>query len=82
MTGLAKLRWQCRRGTLELDWLLLHYLDTDYQQATSGEQALFKTLLQLEDNDLLAYLLGEQQPEASNMGSLVNKIRHKKAISR
>ncbi|ASF45948.1 FAD assembly factor SdhE [Methylovulum psychrotolerans] len=51
---LAKLKWQCRRGSLELDLLLQHYLDTAYLQANPEEQARFVALLQLEDEALLA----------------------------
>ncbi|NOT83516.1 MAG: succinate dehydrogenase assembly factor 2 [Methylococcaceae bacterium] len=79
MSDVAKLRWQCRRGTLELDKLLLHYLEKAYQQANGEEQALFKTLLHLEDRDLLAYLLGDQQPAADNLRFLINKIRNAKS---
>lgn len=57
MNDMAKLRWQCRRGTLELDKLLLHYLDTSYSQANEEQQVAFKALLQLEDNHLLRYFL-------------------------
>lgn len=51
---LAKLKWQCRRGSLELDLLLQHYLDTAYLQADPAEKARFVALLQLEDEALLA----------------------------
>lgn len=60
MSELAKLRWQCRRGTLELDKLLLHYLDTAYSQANQEEQMAFKALLQLNDNQLLSYFLSDK----------------------
>lgn len=57
MSELAKLRWQCRRGTLELDFLLMRYLDNQYTSATSAEQVLFKELLAFEDDVLIDLLL-------------------------
>jgi antitoxin CptB len=54
MTELSKLKWQCRRGSLELDLLLQHYLDTAYLQADSEEKARFVELLKLDDDELLA----------------------------
>jgi antitoxin CptB len=76
MNDIAKLRWQCRRGTLELDRLLLHYLDTAYSQANPEEQGIFKRLLQCEDGDLLGWLLGDKRPAGEKLGILVHKIRH------
>jgi antitoxin CptB len=75
MTQLSKLRWQCRRGTKELDFLLLRYLDTRYAQADTDEQALFVELLALEDDALIGVLLGDLDVEAVDMKGLVGKIR-------
>jgi antitoxin CptB len=44
MDELAKLRWQCRRGTRELDLLLNRYLDTRYSLADEKEKARFVEL--------------------------------------
>jgi antitoxin CptB len=72
---LAKLHWQCRRGTQELDHLLLRYLHTLYPTACTHEQQLFEQLLNYEDSDLLAFLLGQQAPIASQFTPLIIKIR-------
>jgi antitoxin CptB len=75
MTQLAKLRWQCRRGTKELDFLLLRYLDSRYALADAEEQALFVELLTLEDDELIGVLLGDLDVDAAAMKALVGKIR-------
>jgi antitoxin CptB len=75
MSQLARLRWQCRRGTKELDLLLQHYLDTGYLVADDEEKALFAELLELEDDELLAVLMGESDVETGEMKVLVKKIR-------
>jgi antitoxin CptB len=50
---LAKLRWQCRRGTKELDLMLLDYLETRYPTASMEEKARFVELLKLDDAELM-----------------------------
>jgi antitoxin CptB len=73
MDELAKLRWQCRRGAKELDFLLNRYLETGYLLADQQEKALFDALLRLEDDELAGVILGGK--EVGGMGFLVEKIR-------
>jgi antitoxin CptB len=75
MNQLARLRWQCRRGTKELDLLLQRYLDSGYLVAGDGEKALFVELLKFEDDDLVGVLMGEMDVEAEVMKALVGKIK-------
>jgi antitoxin CptB len=56
MNELARLKWQCRRGTKELDLLLMDYLENQYHKADAGQKKRFAELLNLEDADLLANL--------------------------
>lgn len=76
MVQLSKLRWQCRRGTLELDILLTRYLETCFQSAEQKEQEAFLHLLELEDTQLLPYLMGKSEPDLQEMQHLINKIRN------
>jgi antitoxin CptB len=76
MDALKKLRWQCRRGTLELDILLEHYLEVGYPIADKREKSAFVELLALEDSELLPCLMGERLSIAEDMAALVNKIRN------
>jgi antitoxin CptB len=73
MDELARLRWQCRRGTKELDFLLNRYLETGYLVADKGERELFVELLGMEDDELVGVLMGDLEVE--RMGVLVEKIR-------
>ncbi len=70
-----KLRWRCRRGTLELDLLLCRYLDLRHPMADMSEQQVFLDLLALEDTDLMRYLMGEQRPGHPELAALVELIR-------
>jgi antitoxin CptB len=75
MDELARLRWQCRRGTKELDFLLNRYLEMGYLVADQGERALFVELLGFEDDELSAVLMAEVEvPE--DMKVLVGKIHN------
>ena len=75
MHQLARLRWQCRRGTKELDLLLQCYLDSGYLLADDEEKVLFVELLELEDDELVGVLMGELEVETGKMKVLVEKIR-------
>ncbi len=75
MKQLAKLRWQCRRGTKELDFLLLRYLDAGYMLADDEEKARFVELLTFEDDHLINILMGDLKANTPLMKVLVGKIR-------
>jgi antitoxin CptB len=75
MDELARLRWQCRRGTKELDFLLNRYLETGYLTADQEERALFVELLGMEDDELSAVLMAEVEV-TEEMKILVGKIHN------
>jgi len=75
MSDLARLTWQCRRGTLELDRLLMQYLQDIYAHSNVDEQALFQELLTYEDDQLLSLLTGKVQHPAVGMQTLIDSIR-------
>jgi len=76
MRSFEKLRWRCRRGVVELDILLLHFLENGYLQANEDEQAQFAGLLTWEDDELLAVLVGGKALETQGFDALINKIRN------
>ncbi|WP_340121914.1 succinate dehydrogenase assembly factor 2 [Methylobacter svalbardensis] len=73
MDELAQLKWQCRRGTKELDFLLNRYLEAGYWVADQGERALFVELLKFEDDQLIGVLMGDL--EVRGMEVLAGKVR-------
>jgi antitoxin CptB len=81
MESFAKLKWRCRRGTKELDYLLESYLLKQFNQSKREEQLLFIELLDLQDSQLIFYLLGDQLPESEGLSQLVKKIRNNPIIS-
>lgn len=75
MSRCKQLRWRCRRGTLELDLMLLNYLENHYSQADSEQQQAFEQLLELEDTRLMAYLLGDQCSENQHWQRVIESMR-------
>ena len=75
MQSLSRLKWSCRRGTAELDRLLLNYVENYYLNSSESEQQLFEHLLSYQDSDLLHFLLDNQLPEEKRLIALVEKIR-------
>ena len=49
MSDMNRLRWQCRRGLLELDLVLGRFLDKYYGALDAAEAAAFQALLREED---------------------------------
>lgn len=78
MDGLAiqqRLRWQCRRGMLELDLLLQEFLDHNFMQLDENEQGLFIKLLDTPDQELLELLMGRETHRDACTDELIRKIR-------
>lgn len=72
---LNRLRWASRRGMLELDLILLPFLENCYASLDSEYQAYFQDLLLCEDQDLFNWLLNKAAPEAPEHIKIVKKIR-------
>ena len=70
-----RLRWRCRRGTRELDLLLQHFLEHGYDRLSEEDKRMFERLLDQNDPDLLAWLMGNSDPPEENIQRLVAEIR-------
>lgn len=60
--AMRRLRWQCRRGLLELDLLFDRFLTEQYLSLSECEQMDFRSLLSQPDPELLAWFQGLKQP--------------------
>ena len=72
---LARLRWQCRRGALELDLLFNRFLDTGYQNLDATQRRAFNDMLTLDDTLLARYFNGIETPHDAAFRELVELIR-------
>lgn len=61
---------------MELDILLTRYLEACFNQADKDEQAEFIELLNLEDTELMPYLMSNRVPKSESRFALVEKIRN------
>ncbi|VAX09676.1 Succinate dehydrogenase flavin-adding protein, antitoxin of CptAB toxin-antitoxin [hydrothermal vent metagenome] len=71
-----RLRWQCRRGLLELDLLFEAFLKQGYKDLSEAEKATFRDLLKYQDQQLQEWLLGKCSPEDAAVGRMVERIRN------
>jgi len=71
---LARLRWRCRRGLLELDLILGTFLEQQYPHLPADEQATFERLLTLPDETLFGYVQGHNSAD-QEFEQIVRKIR-------
>lgn len=71
----SRLKWQCRRGLLELDILLGEFLDKFYPGLSEAQQLQFQQLLNCHDQDILAWLMGYLTPSEPGLKKIVQTIR-------
>jgi antitoxin CptB len=71
----SRIRWQCRRGTRELDYLLLTWFESSYAAASDSQKTAFRALLELQDPELSAYLLGARSPADAKVADIVHAVR-------
>ena len=74
--GSARLRWRCRRGTREMDLLLLRFLEQGYPRLNPAEKTLFAALLDEADPDLYAWLTGQSEPADPDYLTIIGKINN------
>lgn len=67
--------WGSRRGMLELDLILLPFVEQRYLGLPAGEQSLFEKLLTCEDQDLFAWFLQRQEPADADLKRIVEIVR-------
>ena len=69
------LKWQCRRGMLELDLLLNNFIDNRVDALTEDEKQVLLNLLTYPDQILLDLLLGNSVSSDVAIARLVDAIR-------
>jgi len=76
MSEYSKLLWRCRRGVKELDVVFTRFVDSSYKQLNETEKQAFSRLIDLEDPEILAYMLGQEIPKEMDIAEIVDKIKH------
>ncbi len=69
-----RLKWQCRRGMLELDLLLMKFLEERYASLKEQQKLAFVELLKESDQDLHGWFFGESQPLDTELKKIIKLI--------
>jgi antitoxin CptB len=64
MGDLDRIRWQCRRGLLELDLILNRFLESELERLSPEQLGVFKAFLAETDTRMLAWVMGQEEPPA------------------
>lgn len=75
MSTMNRLRWKCRRGMLELDLLLLQFLEHDYAALDAPSKQAFETLLTAGDEELWSMINGATSPPLPECVVVMNRLR-------
>lgn len=74
-----QIRWQCRRGMLELDVILESFYDMHYDQLNDKEKGAFQQLLDMSDPVLYRWLLFDEQPDVKSLCLIIEKIKRRES---
>ena len=71
---IRRLSWQCRRGMLELDHLLMRFLSIGYRDLDAASRATFVRLLDSQDQDLSDWFMSRAIASDAELGDMVRRI--------
>lgn len=70
-----RLFWGSRRGMLELDLILLPFLENIYPDLPQGDKERYWELLECEDQDMYAWFINRENPQNPNLQRIVDIVR-------
>lgn len=70
-----RLFWSSRRGMLELDLVLMPFIENVYPALAEADQELYQLLLEEEDQDLFTWFMRREDPSDVNLLRIVKIIR-------
>jgi antitoxin CptB len=74
MRDIERVRWRCRRGMLELDIMLEHFVELHYAQLSAAQRSTFDALLDMPDTTLWDMITGKVHPSRENGESAVVEL--------
>ncbi|HET8800596.1 MAG TPA: succinate dehydrogenase assembly factor 2 [Marinobacter sp.] len=69
-----RLWWHSRRGMLELDVLLIPFVEEAYRGLDAEDQARYQKLLSCEDTDMFEWFMQRSRPEDPDLQRMVDLI--------
>lgn len=82
MNTSPNIRWQCRRGMLELDFLFQRILDQYYADFSGEQKILFSQLLQQDDPTLYDWLVAEVPCTDVTLQPIIHLLKQKLFMSK
>ncbi|NWO05404.1 MAG: succinate dehydrogenase assembly factor 2 [Alteromonadaceae bacterium] len=73
-TEYHRLWWHSRRGMLELDNLLIPFLEEAYRDLEPADQARYRKLINCEDADMFQWFMQQGRPEDPDLQRIVDII--------
>ena len=70
-----RIRWNCRRGMLELDLVLNAFVERHLDGLDATELEVFQAVLAYPDPMLLAVVMGQAEPEDAAERGIVTRLR-------
>lgn len=70
-----RIKWQCRRGQLELDILLHSFLGSHYESLDIEEKLAFEKLLTHSDPELYACLIENVLPQDVSLVGIIEQVK-------
>ncbi len=75
MRELDRIRWNCRRGLLELDLVLAAFIERHLDKLNPGQLKVLQELLDYPDNDLLDLVMGRAELADRRCQPLLDMMR-------
>lgn len=69
-----RLWWHSRRGMLELDVLLIPFLENAYRELAAEDQARYHKLITCEDSDMFEWFMQRSRPGDPDLQRIVDII--------
>jgi antitoxin CptB len=69
-----RIYWASRRGMLELDLILMPFVERRLRELSAADQQRYVDLLESEDTDLFAWFMQSQRPTDPELTGIVDQI--------
>jgi antitoxin CptB len=69
-----QLYWHSRRGMLELDVLLIPFLQEVYPDLPREDKLLYQQLITYEDQDMFSWFMNRELPSDPSLAKIINMI--------
>lgn len=70
-----KIRFQTRRGLLELDLIFGRFMEKEFEHLSDQELSEFSEILEFQDQELLALINGHSETDKKHLIPMLEKIR-------